>query len=85
MFPTMLHEGTKKNITRGSIHNWGTKKECLIGKGLQMTTLDFYLSYIIAIVMDCCIPIDKMMSFKINKNILKKIGYYVNVILSLVI
>jgi hypothetical protein len=53
----------KKNTIRGSIHNWGTKKECLIGKGLQMTSLDFYLSYIITIVMDFYMPIDKIMSF----------------------
>ncbi len=46
----------------GSIHNWGTKKECLIEKGLQRTTLDFYLFYIIIIVMDCCMLIDKMIS-----------------------
>ncbi len=50
-------------VIYGSIHNWGTKKECLIEKGLQRTTLDFCLSFIIIIVMDCCMPIDKMMSF----------------------
>jgi hypothetical protein len=44
---------------------------CLIEKGLQKTTLNFCLSYIIIIVVDCCMPIDKMMSFLINKNILK--------------
>ncbi len=32
-------------IFRGCIHNWGTKNEWLIFKRLQMTTLDFYLSY----------------------------------------
>jgi hypothetical protein len=46
-----------------SIHNWGTKKKCLTKKGLQKTTLDFCLSYIIIIVMDCCMLIDKMMSY----------------------
>jgi hypothetical protein len=30
-------------------------------KGLQIITLDFYLSYIVIVVMDCCMPIDKMM------------------------
>jgi hypothetical protein len=37
-----------------------------------MTTkkkLDFILSYIIMIVMDCCMSIDKMTSSYINKNI----------------
>ncbi len=47
----------------GYIHDWGVKKECLIEKGLQKTTLDFCLSYIIIIVVDCCMSIDKMMSF----------------------
>jgi hypothetical protein len=47
----------------GAIHTWGTKKECLTKKGLQRTTLDFCLFYIIIIVMDCHMPIDKMMSF----------------------
>jgi hypothetical protein len=40
-------------------------------KGLQRTTLDFCLYYIIIIVVDCRMPIDKMMSFLIDKNILK--------------
>jgi hypothetical protein len=31
----------------GSIHDWGTKKECLTKKGVQRTTLNFCLSYII--------------------------------------
>jgi hypothetical protein len=48
----------------GSIHDWGIKKEmCLTKKGLQRTTLDFFISYIIINVMDFCMPIDKMMSF----------------------
>jgi hypothetical protein len=47
----------------GSIHDWGTKQECIIEKGLQRTTLDFCLSHIIIIVVDCCVPINKMMSF----------------------
>ncbi len=55
----------------GSIHDWGTKKECLTKKKLQMTTLDFCLFYITIIVVDCCMPIDEMMFLKINKNILK--------------
>jgi hypothetical protein len=46
----------------GSIHDWGTKNECLIKKWLQTTTLDFCLSYIIIIIVDCCMPINKMMS-----------------------
>jgi hypothetical protein len=52
-----------RNGAFGSIHNWGTKKECLIEKGLQRTTLDFFLLYIIIIIMDFCMPIDKMVSF----------------------
>jgi hypothetical protein len=43
------------------------KKEWLVFKGLQRTTLDFCLSYIIFIV-DFCMPIDEMMSCYINKN-----------------
>jgi hypothetical protein len=43
-----------RTIRGGSIHDWGTKKECLTKKGLQRTTLDFYLFYIIIIVMDFC-------------------------------
>jgi hypothetical protein len=46
----------------GSIHNWGTKNECLIEKGVQKTTLDFHLFYIIIIVVDFYMPIDIMMS-----------------------
>jgi len=61
------------HLLKESIHDWGTKKECLIEKGLQMTTLHFCLFYIIIIVMDCCMPIDKMKYsklIKIFKNIL---------------
>jgi len=58
-----------RNGASGCIYDWGTKKKCLIEKGLQRTTLDFCLPYIIIIVVDCCLPIDKMMSFLINKNI----------------
>jgi len=47
----------------GSIHDWGTKKECLIKKGLQRKTLNFCLSYIIISIVDCCMPIDKMICF----------------------
>jgi hypothetical protein len=46
----------------GAHSQLGTKKECLTEKGLQRTTLDFCLSYIIIIVMDCHMLIDKMMS-----------------------
>ncbi len=53
---------TNFHLLKGSIHNWVTKKECLTEKGLQMTTLDFCLSYIIIIVVDCCMPINKMKS-----------------------
>jgi hypothetical protein len=45
----------------------GTKKELLVFKELQRTPLDFCLSYMIIVVVDCCMPIDKMMSYKINK------------------
>jgi hypothetical protein len=45
-----------------SIHNWGTKKECLKFWKLQRTTLNFCLFYIIIVVMDCFMSIDKMMS-----------------------
>jgi hypothetical protein len=55
----------------GSIHDYGTKKDYLFEKRLQKRTLDFYLSYIIIIVVDCCTPIDKLMSFLINKSIFK--------------
>jgi hypothetical protein len=46
----------------GSIHNWGTKKEWLLFKGLQRITLDFCLSYIIIAALDCCMLINNMMS-----------------------
>ncbi len=36
-----------KNGAFGSILDWGTKKECLIEKRLQRTTLDFCLLYMI--------------------------------------
>jgi uncharacterized membrane protein (DUF485 family) len=42
------------------IHNWGTKKEWFIFKGLQRTSLDSCLSCIIIIVMDCCMLMNKM-------------------------
>jgi len=45
----------------GSIRDWGTKNECLTKKS-HMTILNFYLFYIIIIVMNCYMPIDKMMS-----------------------
>ncbi len=53
-FVTIFH------LLKGSIHDWGTKKECLTKKGLQI--LDFCLFYIIIIVVDCCMPINKMRS-----------------------
>ncbi len=47
----------------GSIHNWVTKKECLIFKRLQRTTLDFSsICSIIIVTMDFYMPISKMMS-----------------------
>jgi hypothetical protein len=58
-----------KSLFNGCVHNWGTNKERPIFKVLQRRTLDFCLSYIIIIVMDCCMLIDKMMSYKNNKNI----------------
>jgi hypothetical protein len=64
----LMGVSTITGVTWRSIHNWGTKKECLIEKGLQKTALDFCLSYIIIIIMDCYMPIDKMMFLKINTN-----------------
>jgi hypothetical protein len=58
-------------LKAGSVHNWGTKKEWHVFKGFQKTTLDFYLSYIIVVVVDCCMPINKMIFYWINKNNLK--------------
>jgi hypothetical protein len=52
----------KQTFTIGCIHEWGTRKEWHVFKGLQRTTLDFCLSYIIIVIMDCCMLIDKMMS-----------------------
>jgi hypothetical protein len=49
-------------VSNRFIHNWGTKKECLNFFKLQRTTLNFCLFYIIIVVMDCCMPIDKMAS-----------------------
>jgi hypothetical protein len=40
----------------------GVPKRSVTEKGQQRTTLDFCLSYIIIIGVDCCMPIDKMMS-----------------------
>ncbi len=37
------------------------KKNDLVFKGQQRTTLDICLAYIIIVVVDCCMPIDKMM------------------------
>jgi hypothetical protein len=46
----------------GSVHNWGTKNVCLTFQGLQRITLDFCLSHIIVVIVDCCMPINKMIS-----------------------
>jgi hypothetical protein len=46
----------------GCIHNWGTKKEWLVFKGLWRTTLNFFRSYIIIVGVNCCMSIDIMMS-----------------------
>jgi hypothetical protein len=40
-----------------------TTKEWHVFKGLQRITLDFCLHYIIIVLMDYCMPIDKMMSY----------------------
>jgi hypothetical protein len=54
---------TMCKVSKGSIHDWNTKKECLTKKGLQKTTLDFCLSYLLyIIVVDYYMPIDKIMS-----------------------
>jgi hypothetical protein len=55
----------------GSVHDWGTKKECLTEKGLQKTTLDFLICYIIIIAVDCYMPIVKVISFFKFKKYLK--------------
>jgi hypothetical protein len=49
-------------IKKRCIHDWGTKKEWAIFKGLQKTILDFFKFYIIIVVMNCYMPINKMMS-----------------------
>jgi hypothetical protein len=71
--PTYFKKKSKLFIesskTKQSIHNWGTKKKCWSFERLQQTILYFCLSYIFIVVMDCCMPIDKMMSCWINKNI----------------
>jgi hypothetical protein len=38
----IMKHGIIKIWIYGSIHNWGTEKECLIEKGLPKTTLDFF-------------------------------------------
>jgi hypothetical protein len=61
------------------------KNECLTFnfKGLhKSTTSSFLYIYMIISVMDCCRPIDKMMSCEINKNNLKHFGYYMDFLLS---
>jgi len=50
-----------------SIHNRGTKNECLTEKGLQRTALDFCLSYIIIIVMVCYMLINKLIFKQLTK------------------
>jgi hypothetical protein len=54
--------GNEIGLLRGSIHDWGTKKECLIEKGLQRTTLNIFLFYIIIIAVDCYMARNTMMS-----------------------
>jgi hypothetical protein len=45
----------------------GVPKRNVIEKGQQRTTLEFCLSYIIIIGVDCCMPIDKRCLFKLIK------------------
>jgi len=73
--------GSNGAYGHGCIHDWGTKKGRHVFKGLQRTTLDLFLSYIIIGVVDCCMPIDKMIIVKLILKI-KFFGYHVNVILS---
>jgi hypothetical protein len=64
LFKLQMSQGaiTLTHTINNEVHSQsGTKKECLIKKTLQMTTLDFCLFYIIIIVMDCFMPINKMM------------------------
>jgi hypothetical protein len=54
------HMHIKKKFNFYTLNNY-IWEECLIEKRLQRTTLDFCLFYIIIIVSDYCMPIDKMM------------------------
>jgi hypothetical protein len=56
------HMRIKKGLNFYTLNNY-IWEECLIEKWLQRTTLDFLLYYIIIIVLDYCMPIDKMMFF----------------------
>jgi hypothetical protein len=47
-----------RNGAFGSIHDWGTKKECWIEKDYKEQLWIFFIIFIV----DCCMPIDKMMS-----------------------
>jgi hypothetical protein len=49
----------------GSIHGWSAIKEWPIFKILPMTNLIFLLFKIIIVVLNCCMPIDKM-TFLLN-------------------
>jgi hypothetical protein len=46
-------------LVKGSFMIGVQKGVSLTEKRLQRTTLDFFLYYIIIIVVDCCMPIDK--------------------------
>jgi len=53
------HTHIKKRINFYTLNNY-IWEECLIEKRLQRTTLDFCLFYIIIILLDYCMLIDKM-------------------------
>ncbi len=44
------------------IHNYGTQKDCLLIKKLQRIILDLYSIYCLIIIVNCCMPITRMMS-----------------------
>jgi len=50
----------EKCFVSKSIHNWDIKKYCLNCKGLEKIILDFFPVYIIIIVLDFLMLIDKM-------------------------
>jgi len=39
----MMFKQISMNLSNGSIHDWGTKNECLTKKGLQRMILDFLI------------------------------------------